>query len=406
MRGWRSLFQILVACLVGLGLTVVLHACQSAKVAQAPVASEAVVTAAAQVSPKPAIPFFPETKAIAASAAPKGLFNPPRGDVRLVVISDLNSSYGSTDYDPEVDKGMRLIPFWNPDLVICGGDMVAGQDPTLTQDQIQAMWAGFDKHIGQPLRQMKVPFGFTIGNHDGSSAVGVNQPFIFQRDRAGVAAYWKDPAHASGVQFVDKFEFPFYYTFAANDIFFLVWDGSSNTIPQDKLAWVEKALASEKAQAAKMRVLIGHLPLYAVAAGRNTYGDVMQDADQLRAMLEKYKVHTYVSGHHHAYYPAHRGNMQLLHTGILGSGPRPLIDGDSPPRKGITVMDIRFNTPELTTYTAYDMDTLQVVEPKTLPRMLAGVNGLLMRRDVEWNQLSAEERSRCESRLGAQLCGA
>lgn len=58
--------------------------------------------------------------------AQNDLYNPPRHDVRLVVVSDLNGAYGSTDYAPAVDKGMELIPYWQPDMVICSGDMVAG----------------------------------------------------------------------------------------------------------------------------------------------------------------------------------------------------------------------------------------------------------------------------------------
>lgn len=407
MRVWRSLPQILLATLVGLCLTLTLHACQMGQVAQAPISSPVAASSVAQSVTKPTpMPMPPETKAIVARAGSRGLFNPPRGDIRMVVISDLNSSYGSTTYDPEVKLGIQLIPFWSPDLVLCGGDMVAGQDDTLSNGQIQAMWDGFDRHVAAPLRKMNVPFGFTIGNHDGSSALGASNQFLFERDRAAAMAYWNAPNHDPGVQFVDKYEFPFYYTFKFQDVFFLVWDGSSNTIPADKLKWVETALASEPAQSAKMRMLIGHLPLYSVAAGRNTLGDVMRDADQLRAMLEKYQVHTYISGHHHAYYPAHRGNLQMLHSGILGSGPRSLLDTGLPPRKTLTVIDVKFDAPELTTYTTYDMQTLQVIKNQELPRLLTGVNGLLLRRDVDWKQLTAEERSRCASRLGASLCGA
>lgn len=407
MRVWRSLPQVLLATIVGFCLTLTLHACQSHQTAQLSTSSQPAVANVAQPATKRAsMSMAPETKAIVARAGSQGLFNPPRGDVRMVVISDLNSSYGSTTYDPEVDMGIKLIPFWSPDLVLCGGDMVAGQDDTLSDGQIKAMWNGFDRHVGAPLRKMNVPFGFTIGNHDGSGALGSNNQFLFNRDRAAAAAYWNASNHNSGLQFVDKYEFPFYYTFQLQDIFFLVWDGSSNTIPVDKLKWVETALASERAQSAKMRILISHLPLYSVAAGRNTLGDVMRDADQLRAMLEKYKVHTYISGHHHAYYPAHRGNLQMLHAGLLGSGPRSLIDTGLPPRKTITVIDVKFDSPELTTYTTYDMQTLQVIKDKELPRLLTGVNGLLLRRDVEWNQLSADERSFCESRLGYARCGA
>jgi Icc-related predicted phosphoesterase len=298
---------------------------------------------AAPVAEAAALPAY--TQAIIDGAA-GGMVNPPRKDVRLVVISDLNGAYGSTDYDPEVDKAMQLLPFWQPDLVVCSGDMVAGQDLTLTPDQIDAMWQAFDDHVAAPLREQGIPYGFTIGNHDASSATGVNNAFLFKQERDQASHYWSDPKHDPGVEFIDRFDFPFFYTFKYDDIFFMAWDGSSSRIPEDKLVWVEKALASEAAQQAKARILLGHLPLYSVAVGRNQPGEVMDNADQLREMLERYNVHTYISGHHHAYYPGHRGDLQFLHMGILGSGPRPLIDSDLPPWKALTVVDIDFEAPE------------------------------------------------------------
>ena len=219
-----------------------------------------------------------------------------------------------------------------------------------------------------PLRQQNFPFGFTVGNHDASSATGVHNQFLFQQERDLAAAYWTDPAHSPGVKFIDRTDFPFYYTFEQQGIFFMAWDGSSSLIPADKLTWVEQALASEVAQQAKARILLGHLPLYAVAVGRDEPGEVLANADQLRAMLERYNVHTYISGHHHAYYPGHRGNLQLLHTGILGSGPRPLIDSRLPPWKVITVIDLDFDNPDLTTYTTYDIQTLRTIAYDELPR--------------------------------------
>ncbi|WP_421654468.1 metallophosphoesterase family protein [Leptothermofonsia sp. ETS-13] len=406
MRSQRSLSRFLFAGIIGLCLAITLHACQSINTSQTLTATEQAATPPAQVAPQTdASPLPPETAAIAATAGPNGLFDPPRGDVRFVVISDLNDVYGSTDYPPEVDKGITLIPFWKPDMVLCSGDMVAGQDPTLTNERLRAMWQAFDDHVAAPLRKAGLPYGFTIGNHDASSALGVTGKFLFERERNIAAEYWKDPAHDPGVQFIDRKEYPFYFTFEFKDIFFLVWDGSSNHIPKEKLNWVEKALSSEKAQSAKMRILLGHLPLYAVAIGRNEPAEVMENADQLRAMLEKYNVHTYVSGHHHAYYPGHRGKLQLLHMGILGAGPRPLVDG-TPSRKALTVLDVKFDSPELTTYTTYDIQTLQLIEYKQLPRFLTGHNGIVLRRDVEWNALTTEEKASCISKLGSSLCTA
>ena len=152
-------------------------------------------------------------------------YDPPRGDVRLVVFSDLNSAYGPTDYDPEGDQAIDLIPFWQPDLVGCGCDMVAGQRASLTRGQIQAMWAAFDDHVAAPLRQAQIPFGVTVGNHDASSAWRDNR-FIFQRERDLAAAYWQDSAHDPGVDFVDRDDFPFYYSFQQGDVFVVVWDGT------------------------------------------------------------------------------------------------------------------------------------------------------------------------------------
>lgn len=346
----------------------------------------------------------PQTQEIVKNVGSNGLFDPPRGDVRLVAISDLNSAYGSTDYDPEIDKGINLLPFWQPDMVVCSGDMIAGQKKTLSESQIKAMWAAFDEHIAAPLRQANIPFGFTIGNHDASGAKKEGE-FVFEQERDLASEYWNNPEHNPGVEFIDKSQFPFFYTFKHKDIFFMAWDGSTHRIPPEKMVWVEKALASPEAQQAKMRILLSHLPLYAVAEGRNKFGAVMANPEELREMLEKYNVHTYISGHHHAYYPGHRGKLQLLHMGLMGSGPRALIGTESPSAKAITVVDINFDSPELTTYTTYDMETLELIEYKQLPRFLTGHNGIVLRRDVEYQDLKAEEKAACVEKLDAKLCG-
>lgn len=351
-------------------------------------------------------PLPEATQAIIASVEPNGLYNPPRGDVRLMAISDLNGPYGSIDYDPEIDKALQLIPFWQPDMVVCSGDMVAGQNLDLTEERMKAMWAGFDEHVATPLRQMGIPYGFTVGNHDASGARSANGSFVFQKEREVTLDYWQAPEHDPGVEFIDRADFPFYYTFKFDDIFFLAWDGSTHLIPEEKLAWVEQSLASEAAQNAKMRVLLGHLPLYSVAVGRNQPGEVMNNPERLQALLERYNVHTYMSGHQHAYYPAHKGNLQLLHAGLLGSGPRPLIDSSLPPRKALTLIDVNFDSPELTTYTTYDAQTLELVQNEQLPRLIVGHNGVVLRRDVEWEELNPAEKSLCEQRLGREKCQA
>ena len=350
------------------------------------------------------VPVLPPGTKTIVDSVPEGMVNPLRKDVRLVVISDLNGPYGSTDYEPEVDKAIQLLPFWQPDMVVCSGDMVAGQNPALSPDQINAMWQAFDGHVAAPLRDQGIPYGFTMGNHDASSARGVNDAFLFSQERDLASKYWNDPGHSPGLEFIDRYDFPFFYTFRYDDIFFMAWDGSSSRIPEEQLAWVEQALASPAARQAKARILLSHLPLYGVAVGRDEPGEVMDNAEQLQAMLERYNVHTYISGHHHAYYPGHRGELQLLHTGILGAGPRPLIGSGLPTRKTLTVVDVDFQDPDLTTYTTYDIQTLATIEYDELPRFLAGHNGIVLRRDVTDQDLSAEEKAFCEQRLNQALC--
>jgi 3',5'-cyclic AMP phosphodiesterase CpdA len=320
------------------------------------------------------------------------LFNPPKGDARIAVISDLNSQYGSTDYEAEVDKAIALLPTWKPDLVLCGGDMIAGQSPVLSTAEIQAMWAGFNQHIGAPLRKAQIPFGFTLGNHDASGAIANNGGFLFNKDRDAASAYWNAPNHNPGLQFVDRAGFPFYYTFQQNDIFFLVWDASAATIPAAQLAWAEKSLSSSAARSAKLRIAIGHLPLYGITIGRDEPGEFLDKAEELRSLLEHHNVHTYISGHDHAYYPGHKGNLQLLHCGILGSGARPLLNGDLRPQKTLTLIDISL-AQAATTYTTYDMATLEVVNQQQLPKLIATATAKVLRRDVEWDSLTPAEQA-------------
>ncbi len=69
---------------------------------------------------------------------------------RILVLSDLNSQYGSTSYEPSVTRAIAMIPKLQPDLILCAGDAIAGQKRTLSKSQIEAMWASFVK-AGIPL---------------------------------------------------------------------------------------------------------------------------------------------------------------------------------------------------------------------------------------------------------------
>ncbi len=317
-----------------------------------------------------------------------------RSKTQIAVISDLNSQYGSTDYEPEVDQAVQLILKWQPDLVLCGGDMVAGQKQSLSDAQVQAMWAGFEAHIRKPLAQAQIPLGFTLGNHDGSGARSGGR-YTFERDRHLAQAYWTDPAHDPGLAFLDRSHFPFYYTFAQDEIFYLVWDASTAQLDTEQLAWVEAQLQSPAARKARLRIVIGHLPLYPVAVNRDRPGEFLDEGDGLRSLLERYQVHTYISGHHHAYYPGHRGGLELLYTGAIGSGPRQLLGSDLAARKTLTVIEVdALAAPPQTLYTTYVLPSLEILAQAKLPRIIQSPHGWVLRRDLAETDLRSPEQPR------------
>jgi 3',5'-cyclic AMP phosphodiesterase CpdA len=271
--------------------------------------------------------------------------------------------------------------------------MVAGQSLSLTRPEVQAMWAGFDQRVFAPIRSQNLPFAFTLGNHDASSQLDLEGRFVYTTDREVAQAFWTQPQRQLGIEFIDRAKFPFYYSFEANQIFYLVWDASSARVPPEQIAWAERSLASDRAQQAPMRIVLGHLPFYAVSQGRDRAGEILNRADELRSLLERYNVHTYICGHHHAYFPGRVGKLEMLHCGALGSGPRTWLESTAAAIQTLTVVDIDLGS-KTTTYTTYDMSTQEVLPQTQLPRILVGPNGMVVRRDLSLAELTPEERDR------------
>jgi hypothetical protein len=298
-------------------------------------------------------------------------------EISVAVISDLNSAYGSTTYEAEVATAVAQIVKWQPDLVLIAGDMVAGQRPALTDEQVRAMWRGFDDNVAAPFRRARIPFAFTLGNHDGSAYPA------HARDRRIAEEYWRDSAHVPALRFVDRTAFPRYYAFAMGELYVAVLDASTGDVWSDtvQLAWLRGALSSRAAQRARMRMVLGHVPLYAVAEGRNQRGEVQARPEELRGLLDSMRVRLHVSGHHHAYYPAIAGDLLLLHAGAAGAGPRPLIGSAAPPYKTITLLRIfpALDSIEDRTW-RIDGEKLTPVDPRTLPARIDGINGTVRRR--------------------------
>ncbi len=297
-------------------------------------------------------------------------------DLRLGLISDLNSSYGSTTYIPQVSQGLRQLLALNPALLICAGDMVAGQKPGLSTAQLDAMWEGFARTVLTPVRQAGVPFLPAVGNHDGAPG--------FRADRAAVSRFWSPRRQALGLRFVDAADFPFHYSVLQEQVFVLVWDASSSRIPADQLDWARRQLAGPQARQARLRLVVGHLPLAGVSQGRDRPGEMLDQAAAVQRLLEEGRVQAYISGHQHAWFPARRGQLDRIQLGALGSGPRRLLQGNIPPQQTFTTLDLRWQADSLVE-TTYAVATGQPLAWNRLPATLLSRSGSVSR--------NAQERS-------------
>ncbi|HSJ05109.1 MAG TPA: metallophosphoesterase [Longimicrobiales bacterium] len=304
------------------------------------------------------------------------------GVFRVAVISDLNSAYGSTTYGPEVGRAVALLrEEWRPHVVLAAGDLIAGQRPSLTDDNVRAMWTAFDSVVAAPLREAGIPFGFTLGNHDAS-------PYPdHRRDRSFAIEHWRRIGTDAGLRYIDDLHFPLYYSFRAGPVFVAVWDAAWEGTASDTavIHWLRQQLADERARGAAFRIVLGHLPLFSVAEGRDRPGEVLADTEKLLALLRELDVDMYISGHHHAYYPARHGGLELLHAGAVGDGSRPLLGRSEPSPRTVTLLDFHgagggFT---LTTFALDGESPLRHVSTESLPPSLTGIRGTIHRRDLD-----------------------
>jgi hypothetical protein len=252
--------------------------------------------------------------------------------------------------------------------------MVAAQMPGLSGQQLDAMWRGFERSVLQRFQAADIPLLPAIGNHDGSPG--------FPADRAAVRRFWTPIRSRMGLAFVDASQFPFRYTVLQDGIFWLVWDASSARVPEDQLAWAQQQLASPKAQAARARFVVGHLPLAGVGLGKDRPGEVLERGRALEALMDAAGVQAYISGHHHAWFSSRSGQLDLIQLGALGSGPRRLLDGGAPAQQTFTLLEIDGGRGTLLE-TTYAVSTGRPLSWSTLPLRLNTRAGVLQRNASE-----------------------
>jgi hypothetical protein len=110
---------------------------------------------------------------------------------------------------------------------------------------------------------------------------------------------------------------------------------------------------------------------------------VLQQSETLRQLLERTGAHAYISGHHHAFFPGRVGQLDLLNLGALGSGPRRRLQDSTAPVQTLTVIDAFWPMGDgagRTTYTSYNMTTLESISSQQLPAQIQPSQGPSLRR--------------------------
>jgi hypothetical protein len=247
--------------------------------------------------------------------------------LRVVVVSDLNDSYGSTTYSPPVHDAVAAIVARAPDLVLSTGDMVAGQQAGL---DYPAMWAGFHAAVSDELAAAGLPFAISPGNHDASGYPA------YAMEREIFATEWL--ARKPALEFVDDTDYPLRYSFTAGAAFFAALDSTTvGPMDAEQMDWLATQLARATAPT---KIVFGHVPLVPFAVGRET--EIIGDP-AFEQLLVDHGVAMFVSGHHHAYYPGRRGAIRHVGTACLGSGPRAWIGTDVTSPRAILAFEIDEN---------------------------------------------------------------
>ena len=317
----------------------------------------------------PALPLLLLPLLLSAAPVSPALSSP----VRVAILSDFNGAYGSTSYPPALGRSVtRIVNDWRPDAVLSAGDLIAGQKASLTDAQVRAMWAAFDRDVRVPLNRVGIPFAFTPGNHDAA----------LPRDRREARTYWQ--AHPPALTFVDRADFPFRssFTLGGGTVFVATLDASGPVVDAGQRAWLAAQLASAPARAAGIRLVLGHLPLAGVSAGKNRVGEVIRDAGPLRQVMQDGRVLAYVSGHHAAYYPGRLGTpgqpggLNVLASG--GIGGRDYVGHPGTARSTLTLLTLH-PAAARATFQTVDADTGQPIQTDSLPARIVGLGGTMNR---------------------------
>jgi 3',5'-cyclic AMP phosphodiesterase CpdA len=292
-------------------------------------------------------------------------------ELRVAVISDLNGAFGTIGYHRDLHRAVRRIIELEPDIVLSTGDMIAGQRSSpLPAGRLEAMWRAFHATVTEPLARAGIPLAVTPGNHDASAYEPFTEERNFYRMEWGT--------RSSELDLVDTGTFPFNYAFQKAGVLFISLDVTTiGAVAEATLRWLDSVL---QATAGRYRrtVVFSHVPLWPFASA---VADETSLDERLRALLKAGGVDVYLSGHHHAFYPAVADGIVFVSQPCLGAGPRDLIGSVIGSRaRGFTFMRIRDEVLQIAALAAPEFD--REIDWQTLPPRIDAAGVQLVRADL------------------------
>lgn len=288
----------------------------------------------------------------------------------IALISDLNGRYGSVSYHERVTTAVDTIVQLLPDLVISTGDMVAGQkQPPLSGNHLNQMWHAFNYTVADPLLKAGIPFVVTAGNHDGSAFPG------FDLEREHFEAQWR--ARAPRLDILPGSEWPRRYAARLGTLLLVAFDGTRpGVLPEAERIFVERML-QRYGMSATATLVFSHLPMWPLTRGREH--EIIDDADLL-ALLHRYGVDVYASGHHHAFFAGvDAAGMVHLGVGALGGNARAFSREKQPQPYSFALLNL--DRGEVTVRALAAPDFMEEISSARQPVVIKGPLGDLRRLD-------------------------
>ncbi|WP_374000194.1 metallophosphoesterase [Bdellovibrio bacteriovorus] len=260
-----------------------------------------------------------------------GDFEESAKSLKIHAFADMNIDTSGT-YTSSTISIVKSMISRQPAAILGVGDYIDGEKKSLSDSTYVNMWNSFSKKVLSLMRTAGLPFLPTPGNHDA----------YYSQERKIYDSFWS--SNKPNVEYVDDDNFPFYYSFIKEDVFFVSLDDANYSKLSNRTAqlnWLKEQLSSARAQGARARVVYGHIPLYSIVSSKANSSTVYENgvlagerrtggSFTLESILLSHKVDLVIFGHSHGFYSGHYTypdgkKLQVVSMPCAGSSPRYLV---------------------------------------------------------------------------------